>query len=269
MADEVHGHDLRRAQEAESRTRSLDRKRLLRRVYAEWFVALLSPPVASDRATIVEIGAAGDGIKKFAPNALCSDVLPSRTIDFVADAVRLPLRNHCVDRLVMINTFHHLGDPPAFLREVSRCLKSDGDVVMIEPYNTACGRWVWTHLHHEDFQPSAGEWCADRHDPLMDANGALPWIVFERDRARFEREFPDLDVDRITTHTWVAYLLSGGFSHVQLVPGFLAEFVVAVDKALCRLFPQLGLFATIRLTRRKRPSASESIGRDEPQQATA
>jgi hypothetical protein len=38
--------------------------------------------------------------------------------------------------------------------------------------------------------PDAADWSFPAVGPLSGANGALPWILFERDRARFEREFP-------------------------------------------------------------------------------
>ena len=59
---------------------------------------------------------------------------------------------------------------------------------MIEPWNNPWAKWVYQNLHHEPFDPNAG-WTLPASGPLSGANGALPWILFERDRKKFEQHF--------------------------------------------------------------------------------
>jgi hypothetical protein len=61
---------------------------------------------------------------------------------------------------------------------------------MIEPWVTPWSRLVYTRMHHEPFVPAAAQWEFLTTGPLSGANGALPYILFSRDRAQFELEFP-------------------------------------------------------------------------------
>jgi hypothetical protein len=67
------------------------------------------------------------------------------------------------------------------------------------------------------------------------ANQALSYIVFERDRERFERLFPDLE---IVEQSWIAnyprYLLSGGLNFRQLLPTFRSRCSNSANSRLCR-----------------------------------
>jgi hypothetical protein len=55
--------------------------------------------------------------------------------------------------------------------------------------------------------------------PLASANGALPWIVFERDRVQFERESLQWRIETIMPCMLFRYLVSGGVSLRPLMPG--------------------------------------------------
>jgi len=146
----------------------------------------------------------------------------------------------------MLNTLHHFKNPSYVLTEIQRCLKEGGRVVMIEPANTFFGRWIYQNFHHEPFEPKAG-WNIEGSGPLSDANGALPWIIFERDRVKFEREFPSLSIERFVSHTPMRYLLSGGVSLKQLVPSFMYSTVKFLEWILTPLSGFLGMFYTIDL----------------------
>jgi hypothetical protein len=56
--------------------------------------------------------------------------------------------------------------------------------------------------------------------PLSGANGALPWIIFERYRAQFEQEFPQWHLQMIKPFMPFCYLISGGVSMRNLMPGW-------------------------------------------------
>ena len=73
--------------------------------------------------------------------------------------------------------------------------------MLIEPWRTAWSEIIYRRFHYEPFRPDARTWEFDSPGPLSGANGALPWIVFERDRTAFEREFPFLRVVSIHLHS--------------------------------------------------------------------
>ena len=60
---------------------------------------------------------------------------------------------------------------------------------------TRWSRWIYGRFHHEPFDPQRADWEFPLSGPLSGANGALPWIIFQRDREQFEREWaPELHV---------------------------------------------------------------------------
>jgi hypothetical protein len=120
---------------------------------------------------------------------------------------------------------------------------------MIEPANTPFSRLVYTRFHHEVFDPAAG-WILPDGGPLSTSNQALPWIVFHRDRDRFEEAFPRLEIALLQKHTPLRYLISGGFSLRQLLPEVLYPVAKFMDNMLLPLYPLLALSMTIILHKR-------------------
>ena len=78
-----------------------------------------------------------------------------------------------------------------------RPLRAPGGVVaMIEPWFTSWSRTLPT-LHHEPFDPEAQSVTERGAGPLSAANGAFPWILFERDRAAFAQRCPQWHVETV------------------------------------------------------------------------
>src|SRR5215471_18288800 len=75
------------------------------------------------------------------------------------------------------------------------------------------------------------------------ANGALPWLVFVRDRKLLEIKFPELEIETIEPMMPLRYLLSGGVSMRSLVPGVLYGPCKALEKAASHWNHKLGMFA--------------------------
>lgn len=115
---------------------------------------------------------------------------------------------------------------------------------MIEPANSLWGRWIYQNFHHEPFLPE-GDWTIPLSGPLSGANGALPWIVFQRDRRILEESFPELSVKTIKYHTPFTYLVSGGVSFRQLLPDISYSFIKLVDQWSSKITSQLSMFMTI------------------------
>ena len=120
---------------------------------------------------------------------------------------------------------------------------------MIEPWVSAWSKLVYTKLHHEPFQPDAADWTFPISGPLSGANGALPWIVFRRDRARFERDFPEWKIETLAPMMPLRYLVSGGVSMRSLMPGWSTPAWRGIEGAMWRLRNQTAMFAHIVLRR--------------------
>jgi SAM-dependent methyltransferase len=151
---------------------------------------------------------------------------------------------------VMQDVLHHVPEPRRFFKEAARCVRPGGTIVMIEPWVTGWSRFVYRKLHHEPFRPDASQWEFPSAGPLSGANGALPWILFERDRLQFVREFPMWSIRSIEVQMPFRYMLSGGVSMRSLTPGWSFTMWRTVEHALQPWMGRLGMFAFIVLERR-------------------
>lgn len=222
----------------------LNRKPYLRALYRRFYRILLKE--AGVCAPLVELGSGSGFLPRLAPSVIASDILPAPGLDLRCSALKLPFRCGSVGAFLMFDVFHHVKDAGAFLAEMHRALKPGGRIVMIEPAATPFARFIYGRFHHEPFDPQAG-WTIDGGGPRSGANGALPWIVFVRDRARLERKFPGLRLNPPSLHTPFSYLVSGGLSFRQLLPSWTEPTVAFLESRLGPLMKHLGLFMTVTL----------------------
>lgn len=195
---------------------------------------------------VIELGSGGGFIKKIMPKVVTSDVVSGVGIDKVFGAEEMPFQSKGVSGLVMLNTFHHIKDPGKAMGEFERCLKPGGKIVMVEPWNSFWGRFIYKTFHHEDFDPTAS-WKIKGKGRLSGANGALPWIVFDRDRDKFEKKYKKLKINHVIPHSPLIYLLTGGLSKWKLVPDFTIGGVMLIEKLLSPFNKYLGMFVSIEI----------------------
>lgn len=232
------------------RTTSLRReiireKVFLRSIYTEWYQRIVS--ALTHRKDVLELGSGAGFLPELLPDVITSEVFETPGIQLVADACDLPLPDRSLDAIVMTDVFHHIPDVGRFLREAARCIRPGGKIIMVEPWRTPWSEWVYTRLHSEPFVPQGG-WEIPKTGPLSGANGALPWIVLERDRAVFEREYAQWQIKAIEPLMPFSYLLSGGVSMRSLVPGWLYSMVRVLESRLDQ--KKWAMFALIELERK-------------------
>jgi SAM-dependent methyltransferase len=182
----------------------------------------------------VELGAGVAPISGTFPDVLATDVVPGPGLDRVLDAQDMDLPDGSVRALYGQNCFHHLPDPLAFLTEAERVVAPGGGVLLIEPYYGPVASLMFERLFaSEDFDKAMPGWSSDASGPMQGANQALSYIVFVRDRQRFERELPNLElVEMFPLGNYPRYLLSGGLNFRQLVPSFTEPALRALELAL-------------------------------------
>ena len=227
----------------------IQKKPFLRKLYVDFYKQLEKVVSNPEEKVLVELGSGAGFIKEVISNAITSDILELPNVDRVFSALEMPFEKASVDAFFMFDVLHHITDPRAFFREALRCLKIGGRIVMIEPANTLWSRFIYKNFHHELFDSQA-KWELDslqETGPLSHGNGALPWIIFSRDRRIFENEFPSLRIVRMRNHTPLRYLLSGGLTLRKLVPSFTYPAVKAIEYALSPVNNLLGMFQTIEL----------------------
>jgi SAM-dependent methyltransferase len=223
-------------------------KPFLRAIYDEWY-GMLVAGLPAEGGEVLELGSGAGYCDRFIPRLITSEVFPCRAVRLVADAQRLPFRDRSLRAIVFTDVLHHIPDVRKFFSSASRCLCSGGKILMIEPWVTPWSRFVYTHFHHEPFCPEAREWEFPTTGPLSGANGALPWMVFVRDRDRFESEYPQLVIEQIRPFLPFRYLLSGGIGMRSLMPGCTHPLWLWFERILESHMAQLGMFAFISIRR--------------------
>lgn len=224
----------------------IEKKPFLQAIYRDFYREMIEAAGTPEGGVHVELGSGGGFMQTLLPGLVTSDILPLRSTDLCFSVENLPLCDESVDTFFMMNAAHHFPDALRALRELDRCLKPGGKIVMIEPANTPWGRFVYRNFHHEAFEPTGG-WTFQSSGPLSGGNGALPWIVFVRDRARLEREIPRLQIEGIRYHTPMRWILSGGFTLRQLVPSSTHGLVRLLEQTVAPLGRWTGMFMTIRV----------------------
>jgi SAM-dependent methyltransferase len=224
--------------------RILRSKPFLKNLYVDFYEQFKKAVQQPENKVLVELGSGGGFVKEVIPNIITSDILNGVDVDKVFSATDMPFEDAGVDAFFMFDVLHHIGEPRKFFAEAERCLRPGGRIVMIEPANTPWARFVYTNFHHEGFDPK-GDWELSKAGPLSQANGAIPWIIFVRDRATFEREFPRLKVVSLRNHTPMRYLISGGLTLRQLLPGFAYPVVRVLEWLLSPADNLLGMFMTV------------------------
>jgi SAM-dependent methyltransferase len=198
----------------------------------------------------VEIGSGSGFMGQEYPDVITSDIKVLPFVQVVCRGECLPVRDGSVRCVYAINTFHHLPAPSRFFTELQRVLSPGGGAILIEPYHGALARALFRRLHASEGFDEHAAWDADPDaGPFSSANQALSYIVFNRDRERFEREFPALRLVADEPHTNLRYLLSGGVNFRQLIPNAASPVVAAIERVLRPLNPVLALQHTLVLRR--------------------
>lgn len=220
-------------------------KPFLRKLYEEWYhrIAMHFPP----EARVLELGSGAGFLKEFIPQLITSELFSTPSVERIIDAQAIEMADGSLDGIVMTDVLHHIPDCRSFFHEAARVVRSEGKIVMIEPWHTTWSRWVYQRLHHEPFEPDAREWRIPISGPLSGANGALPWIIFQRDRSSFESLHPEWRIDSICPIMPIAYLLSGGVSLRSLLPGWMYRPVRLLERHCNEA--SLAMFAMIILKR--------------------
>lgn len=116
---------------------------------------------------------------------------------------------------------------------------------MVESWVSQWSSLMYKNLHHEPFDASAPKWKVLSDGPLSGANGALPWIIFERDRELYDAKFPELPVESVHPMMPISYLASGGVSMRSLLPGGTYPIFRFIEGLLAPLNRRCAMFAQI------------------------
>ena len=226
-------------------SRIIQKKTYMRKLYVEFYNHFKKSVSGEIKAkVVVELGSGGGFIKEIIPNTITSDITNLENLSIQFSGLKIPFQRDKVDAFVMFDVLHHISDVRLFFRELNRCLKIGGKIIMIEPANTLWSSFIYRNFHHEPFDPSGG-WGFKKDGRLSSANGAIPWIVFCRDKQQFEKEFPSMKILKLKMHTPFRYLISGGVSMRQLLPSFTYDIIKGLEIILSPLNKYSGMFLTV------------------------
>ena len=222
----------------------IQKKTMLRRLYLKWYTLFSDELRRLPDGMAVELGSGGGFLKNIEPSVICSDIIDLPGNDMTFSALEMPFDANSLSGIFMIDTFHHIPDSEKFLQEARRVLKPGGKMVMIEPANTHWGRFIYKTFHHEPFD-TRGSWSIPSAGPLSGANGALPWIVFIRDKEKFSESFSEFNLESIHFINPLTYLISGGVSRKQFLPDLMIPVIDWLDIQLPRISKHLSMFMVI------------------------
>lgn len=223
---------------------------LLKRCYDEWYRRILSDVRSVQvHGELLELGSGGSRLKELEPRFITSDVVPG-VAERVIDARELPFPDNFIQAIALTHVLHHIPDLEKFLGEAVRTLVPGGVITMIEVAHTPFARFFFRRFHPEPYEDSRGEWAFGQQDSMMDSNQALSWMVFVRDRQRFESLFPGLAIETMTYMPWLTYLLSGGVTKRNLIPRFMTPFLFGMEWLFAPLRPLFALHWHIRIRKR-------------------
>ena len=199
----------------------------------------------------IELGSGGGFLKEVINDVITSDVLELPDVDKVIFAEKIPYPDKSVSAFFLLGTLHHIKEPEKFFSEINRCMKPGAKIIMIEPANTLFSRFFFKYIHHEQFDEKKVDWKVDGKGRLGNANLAIPWIIFIRDREKFLKKYPELEILQIKKHTPFRWFLSGGLSYRQFVPSASFGLFTSIEKLLSPFSNTLGSFMTIVLKKSK------------------
>ncbi|MBI5367743.1 MAG: methyltransferase domain-containing protein [Planctomycetes bacterium] len=221
--------------------------------YRRWYRECL-PAVQETRALpglLVELGSGAGFLDQVIPGLIKTEPVPSPFAHRVVDAMALDFPDASLRSLFLIAVLHHVPRPAAFLAEAQRCLRPGGRLVLIDAHNSLPQRLLCRVLdHYEYFDATAPDWSNEDRGRMTRANLATAWMIFVRDRARFEREYPGLEIRSIRHHTFLSYILSGGMSYRPFIPPGAVRLCDLLESAARPLMPWLGTAMTIDIVRR-------------------
>ncbi len=172
---------------------------------------------------IVELGSAGGITDDEYGEIETSDIRECTGVQKVINGETLPYSDSSVHLIIAKDVLHHIPNSRKHFSEVDRVLVNGGIIVYAEPNWNFLSRFVFSFLHPEPFLPDSKSWEFESTNP-MHSNQALAFMVFKRDVAQFNLEFPNLKLEIHNPINGIAMLLSGGvYKRTKIPSGFLVS----------------------------------------------
>lgn len=195
------------------------------------------------RGSRVELGSGVHPLCRTDPDVISSEIISGSQVDLVFDGQAFPFSTGSLSAIFLQNVFHHFSRPERFFAEAKRVLVSGGVAILFEPYFSMGASLLYPRLFAtEGFDKKMSGWNVTESGAMTGANQALSYIIFHRDRAKFGREFPTLEIVWESPFSnWPRYLASGGLNFRRILPRWSFPIMKAVEPRLGRAHSLLGL----------------------------
>jgi len=231
--------------------RTWQRKQVLSGVYEVWFAALLE--LLPETGRVLELGAGPGFLAGYAARHrprlswTSLDLIPTPWNDLAGDAQRLPFRAGSASAVVAVDLIHHLARPALFFAEVARVLPAGGLLGVVEPWLSPFSHPVYRFLHEEGYRPALDPWRPFADGAGKDAFEGDSGVVTNLVRGTSESEWRALGLEPpgLRLFGGFAYLLSGGFRRLCLLPRALLPVALRVDRAARAIAPLVALRALV------------------------
>ena len=150
----TNGMELDDPATTERRKQIIASKPFLKAIYEEWY-SLLAAELPPGEGAVLELGSGAGFCDRYIKGLITSEVFAWPSVQLRVDAAHIPFEDGSLRAIVFTDVLHHFSDVRQFFREASRCLRSGGKILMIEPWVTPWPRFVFKHFHHEPFRPEA------------------------------------------------------------------------------------------------------------------
>ncbi len=205
-------------------------KKMMRSVFSEFYdtcIDLDNKYFSSSKSKRVEIGAGVSFFKKKYPEIISTDIKKAENLDMVVDAQNMPFENESVRAIYGINCFHHFPNPDLFFNELDRVLVKGCGCILIDPYYGTIAKHFYKKIFDtETFDMAQKDWVNESLGFMNGANQALSYIVFKRDKKKFEEKFPSLEIVlQKPLNNYMRYILSGGLNFRQVLPSFFSPVI--------------------------------------------
>ncbi len=213
-----------------------DKKPILRSVYLDYYKRIVNQCI---NGNVLEVGGGSGNFKDFySKKVISTDIVFSPWIDLAADAQFLPFKSDYFCNIVGIDVLHHIEFPKKFLSEAERVLKPGGRIILLEPAITWLSWFFYKFFHSEPLNLKSDPFLVtqekDSKRNPFDANQAIPTILFVKNPELMKNFFPSLGIVKIEHLSFFVYPLSGGFRKWSLIPGFMINLMLKLE----RLVPQ-------------------------------
>ena len=232
----IDGIDVDGENRLELHRKMLGKKRMLREVFTEFhhLFRKLDRQFFSGKGLEVELGAGVSPMRDSYPEVLATDIVNAHDLDMVINAEAMDFADNSVRTIYGQNCFHHFPHPDQFFHELDRVLVPGGGAILLEPYYGPFATFLFKRLFStEGFDKFYPSWETPSVGPMNGANQALSYIVFIRDRAKFELKHPSLTIiHKQLAGNYLKYLLSGGLNFRQLLPDSITGVVTGVERLI-------------------------------------